>query len=119
MIYAKINTCMHAYIATVKINGNYIRTVVHADSATHARLLLQYCYGMNCVVTAPQKMDEQNMRFDEFAIKAQKPLAAPTPAESRIQALQQQKERATQALKAERARQKMAKAQKALLKSNS
>ena len=47
------------------------------------------------------------MRFYEFAIKPIKPL---TPQQARISALKQQKERANTQLKAERDRQKKAKA---------
>ena len=49
------------------------------------------------------------MRFYEF--KTIKPIKPPTPEQSRINSLKQQKDRAADALKAERTRQKQTKAQ--------
>ena len=55
------------------------------------------------------------MRFYEFAIKPIKPLKAP---QARINALNQQKERATTALKNERVRQQKQKAVAAIQRNN-
>lgn len=44
---------MNKYLATVKISGRPVKTAVFADSAIHARLLLQYQYGLNCLVAIP------------------------------------------------------------------
>ena len=51
------------------------------------------------------------MRFYEFSTKPLKPIKPQTPDEARISALKQQKDRAAQALKTERERQKIARAQ--------
>ena len=51
------------------------------------------------------------MRFSEFATKPNKPL---TPEQARIEALKNQKDNAAKALKTERERQKMGKAQQQL-----
>ena len=44
---------MKNYIATVRIKGNTVKIVVHAENTTHARLLLQYQYGWDSIVTNP------------------------------------------------------------------
>lgn len=90
---------MKYYIATVRIKGNSIKTTVHAETATHARLLLQYQYGWDCIVIQP------------VLAEATKP---PSPEQQRITALKSTKDRAADALTAERKRQQVAHAQQAL-----
>mgnify|MGYP000933540629 CR=1 FL=1 len=90
---------MKNYIATVRIKGNIVKTVVHADSLTHARLLLQYQYGWDSIVSSPV-LDET--------------IAPKTPEQLRIDSLKANKKRAADALAAERQRQQIAKAQKTL-----
>jgi hypothetical protein len=51
------------------------------------------------------------MRFYEFSTKPLKPIKPQTPDQARISSLKQQKERTTQALKTERERQKITRAQ--------
>lgn len=51
------------------------------------------------------------MRFYEFSTKPPKPIKPQTPDQARISALKQQKDRASHALKTERERQKIARAQ--------
>lgn len=51
------------------------------------------------------------MRFYEFSTKPLKPIKPQTPDQARIASLKQQKDRASQALKTERERQKIARAQ--------
>ena len=90
---------MKNYIASVRINGATIKTVVPADSSIHARLLLQFLYGMNSIIASPV-ITESNQ--------------PPTPEQQRIDALTAAKEKATANLTAERKRQQVIKAQKAL-----
>jgi hypothetical protein len=90
---------MRNYIATVRIKGSVIKTVVHAENTTHARLLLQYQYGMDSIVAMPALAETT---------------APKTPEQQRIANLQAVKNRAADALTAERQRQQVAKAQKAL-----
>ena len=90
---------MKDYIATVRIKGNIVKTVVHAESQTHARLLLQYQYGWDCIVASPVLGE---------TIKPK------TPEQQRIDALKANKDRAADALTAERQRQQVVKAQKSL-----
>ena len=90
---------MKNYISSVRIKGTTIKTVVPAESYTHARLLLQYLYGMNSII-APPIISETNQ-----------PL---TPEQQRIESLTAAKEKASANLSAERKRQQIAKAQKAM-----
>ena len=90
---------MHDYIATIRIKGTTIKTVVHAENPTHARLILQYQYGMDSIVASP------------VLVETNKPK---TPEQLRLDSLKANKDRAADALTAERQRQKIAKAQQAL-----
>lgn len=90
---------MKDYIATVRIKGTHVKTVVHAECPIHARLLLQFKYGMDSIVSSPVLAET----------------TAPKTAEQlRIDSLKANKDRAAGALTAERQRQKIAKAQQAL-----
>ena len=91
---------MKDYIASVRIKGYIVKTVVHAESTTHARLLLQYQYGMDSIVASPVLAEATQSK---------------TPEQLRIDALKANKDRAADALSAERQRQQVAKAQKALV----
>jgi hypothetical protein len=90
---------MQDYIATIRIKGNTVKTVVHAENITHAHLLLQYHYGWSSIVTSPVLAET---------------LKPKTPEQLRLDSLQANKDRAADALAAERHRQKVAKAQTAL-----
>ena len=90
---------MKDYIATVLIKGGVIKTVVHAENTTHARLLLQYQYGFDSIVSSPVLGET---------------IMPKTPEQQRIDALKANKDRAADALAAERQRQQVAKAQKSL-----
>ncbi len=46
---------MNRYQAQVKVSGFALKTVVYADSSTHARLLLQQQFGANNVISIPVK----------------------------------------------------------------
>lgn len=90
---------MQDYIATIRIKGTTVKTVVHAETTTHARLLLQYHYGMNSIVASPVLAET---------------LKPKTPEQLRLHSLKANKDRAADALAAERLRQKINKAQHAL-----
>lgn len=90
---------MQNYIATIRIKGTHIKTLVHADSQVHARLLLQYLYGCDSIVASPVVAETTQPK---------------TPEQLRLASLQANKRRAADALAAERQRQKIAKAQQAL-----
>ena len=96
---------MNRYLVVVRVGGQLVRTVVFADSATHARLLVQYQLGMDSVVNTPMKItaEQQDLPMFDSVIKTIKPL---TPAQTRINSLKANVDRDRQALAAERLRQK-------------
>lgn len=101
---------MNKYLATIRINGNPIRTLVYAESPIHARLLIQYQFGMNSLTGQPIRAEATDigyMTLDEV-IKSHKPL---TPQQARINSLQTQKDNVAKQLKTEKNRQKIQKAQ--------
>ncbi len=90
---------MNKYFCTIRVKGMAVRTVVFAQSATHARLMIEYVFGMNSVVGHP------------VLAEATSPA---TPEQQRLATLRATKERAAVALDAERKRQQAARAQKAM-----
>ncbi len=104
---------MNKYLATVRVNEQSIKTYVFADSAIHARLLIQYQFGMNSLASSPIKAEGEVFDYQvlDEVIKAYKPL---TPQQQRIKSLQTQKDNVSKQLKAERNRQKIAMAHKTI-----
>ena len=94
---------MKKYLATVRIGGQLVKTIVFADSTIHARLLLQYKYGMNSVAVTPVQTNEDDDTLLDSTIKPIKPL---TPQQARINSLKQNVERDKQQLQGERDRQR-------------
>ena len=96
---------MNRYLVAVRVGGQLVRTVVFADSVTHARLIVQYQLGMDSVINSPMKItgEQHDLPLFDSVIKTIKPL---TPAESRIKSLKASVDRDRQALAAERLRQK-------------
>ena len=107
---------MNKYIATVRIRGTSVKTVVFADSSTHARLILQYQFGMDSISSSPSLLTREHRGYIslEEAIAKIQPIKPLTPEQGRIEALKRQKETAAKSLKAERERQRVSKAQKTL-----
>jgi hypothetical protein len=108
--YMRINTIMkisevtnklNTYLATVKVNGTFIKTSITAESSTHARLLLQRLYGTGNVGT----MTESSTELDEDGSKVTDAGAL------QVKALADQAKRLSQQKKQLQARQAMAKAQ--------
>ena len=127
--------CMNKYLVTLRIRGQLVKTAVHANSATHARLLCQYQFGMDCIQVAPTQIHSEGQGYpllDELiaesppSIKPQapkppkpktiKPIKPPTPEQLRLDSLKATKQKASDALTAERKRQQVARAQKKLVK---
>jgi hypothetical protein len=94
---------MNKYLVPVCINSQIIKTVIYADSAIHAKLLGQWHYGIGSVTSMPDAIAESGSI-----------LAPQTPEQAKVKALQAQADRAKQAVKVEKARQAIAKAQKPL-----
>ena len=94
---------MNRYVASVRVKGQLVKTMVFAESQLHARLILQYQFGFNNLASTPTQVSE--------AIQPIKPL---TPQQARIDGLKRQKETISKQLKTERDRQKISKAQQQL-----
>lgn len=92
---------MYKYIASVNIGGQIVKTYLFADNTIHARLLVQYAYGMNSLVGTPQLVNESST-------------TPPNPQQQRIKSLQTQKDNVAKQLKAERDRQKLTKARQTI-----
>jgi hypothetical protein len=116
---------MNKYLVTLRIRGQLVKTAVHANSATHARLLCQYQFGMNCVQVAPTQIHSEGQGYpmlDDLiaesppSIKHQapkppktatiKPIKPPTPEQMRITQLKANVDRQKDALQRERENQK-------------
>ncbi len=99
---------MNKYLAAVRIGGQLVKTIVFADSTTHARLLLQYKYGMNSIAVSPaltKDVGEGEAALLDSTIPTIKPQPPMSPAQARISALKQGVERSKEQLHAERERQ--------------
>ena len=117
---------MKTYIATVRIHGRLVRTRVWADDPVHARLLLQYFFGMSSIAVGPVLGEgnhshlpyAQELHLEETGIikpiKPVTPSKPRTPGQAQIDALKTRIYQAKQALQAERQRQKVIKAQRSL-----
>jgi hypothetical protein len=93
---------MNKYLASVRIRGQIVKMAVFADSMIHARLILEYQFGMNSLASAPVQVNEAGTI---------KPL---TPDQARLAALKRQKDNVAKQIEAERDLQKLAKAQKTI-----
>ena len=113
---------MKTYIATVRIHGRLVRTRIWADEPLHAKLLLQYYFGMSSIAAGPvlgeghhsHLPDAEQLRIEEAAIAPIKPIKPRSPEQAQIDGLKARKDQATQALKAAQQRQRVVKAQKTL-----
>ena len=112
-VLVHINNCMNKYLATVRVKGQTVRTMVFADSSLHARLILEYQFGIGNVVSNPtlsSKANEDYTPLDEV-IGTIKPIKPMNPQQAKLDSLKKQKEVASNNLKSERDRQKVVKAQ--------
>ena len=113
---------MKTYIATVRIHGRLMRTRVWADDPVHARLLLQYFFGMSSIAVGPvlgegdhsHLPNAEELRLKEAGISGIKPVKPRSPEQAQIDNLKARRDQATQALKAAQQRQRVIKAQRAL-----
>ena len=116
---------MNKYLVTLRIRGQLVKTAVHANSATHARLLCQYQFGMDCVQVAPTQLSSEGHNYpllDDLKPPASttikprppkppktatiNPAKPPTPEQMRVTQLKANVDRQKEALKQERERQK-------------
>ena len=108
---SQLNTDMNKYVATVRVDGQAIRTWVFAESAIHARLLLQYQFGVYSIVVNPTLVKQAKVgdRLADGAVKAIqpiKPIKPLNPAQARVDSLKKNVERSRDALEVERANQR-------------
>jgi hypothetical protein len=96
---------MKKYLALVRINGQQVRTAVFADSQIHARLIFQYQFGMNSLVSAPRLSEDKDALSVGEAIKTIKPIKPLSPAQARMASLKRNVDSAKQQLKLEKDRQ--------------
>jgi hypothetical protein len=116
---------MNKYLVTLRIRSQLVKTAVHANSATHARLLCQYKFGMDCVQVAPTQIYSEGQGYpllDELVAesppsivsqapkppkpKTIKPAKPQTPEQMRITQLKANVDRQKDALQRERENQK-------------
>lgn len=99
---AEINTCMNKYLVSIRIKGQVVRTTIEADSSIHARLIAEWHFGIGSVASPPIKLEEASISTPQ------------TPDQIRIKSMQDRVKRDQEAVKAERARQKIKAGQKTL-----
>jgi hypothetical protein len=116
---------MNKYLVTLRVRGQLVKTVMFADSATHARLICEYQFGMDCVQVAPTQIHSEGQGYplwDDLlaespnSIKPQapkppkpktiKPIKPQSPEQMRITQLKANVDRQKDALKRERENQK-------------
>jgi len=102
---------MKKYQALVRINGHQVKTAVFADSQIHARLILQYQFGMNSLASALSLFEDDDALSVDEAMKMIKPLKTLNPAQARLASLKKQKDDLTKRISAEREHQRAAKIQ--------
>ena len=104
---------MNKYLATVRVKGQPVKTLVFADSSFHARLILEFQFGIGSVVSTPSMTTEAKVEYmplDEL-IGNLKPIKPMNPQQAKLNSLKKQKELASNNLQTERDRQKILKAQ--------
>lgn len=95
---------MNKYLVTVRIKGQLVKTTVEASSTIHAKLIAEWHFGIGSVSSTPTRLGEDG------------PTVPQTPEQARVKSLQAQADRAKNAVKAERARQKIRQGQRQLSK---
>ena len=98
---------MNKYIATIKVKGQSIKTAVFADNSIHARLILQYQFGMDSILSSPTLSTKEDLDHEplEEIINKIKPIKPLTIDQARINDLKRQDIALKQRLKRERFRQ--------------
>ena len=104
---------MNKYLVTVHVKGEPVKTLVFADSSFHARLIIEFQFGIGSVISTPSKTTEEREDYTPLdeVVGTIKPIKSMNPQQARIDSLKKQKEVASKNLKAERDRQKIVKAQ--------
>ena len=110
---------MNKYLMTIKIRGQLVKTIIFADSEIHARLLVEFKYGMGCIAGSIQRIAQKEalLTSEAAGIKPLKPIQPIKPIttvsntkkleKNRITQLKSVKDRATQNLRHEREKQRL------------
>jgi hypothetical protein len=85
---------MNKYLVIVKLGSQRVKTAVYAENPVHARLLVQYAYGMDSVGSTPvpiSKGDDAHPLYDNITPKPPsiKPKSPPTPQQAQVAGLKQ------------------------------
>jgi len=96
---------MNTYQALVRINNQTVRTAVIADSQLHARLILEYQFGMNSLISYPKIAEDAGALSVDEAIKMIKPIKPLNLKQARVASLKRNIDSAKQQLKLEKDRQ--------------
>ena len=101
------------YFATVRLKGISVKTAVYAVSSLHARLILEFQFGIGSVIIAPALTKQTNEHYPilDEVVATIKPIKPLTPQQSRIDTLKKQKDFASKNLKSEKDRQRVTRAQ--------
>ena len=80
---------MNMYFATVRLKGISVKTAVYADSTLHARLILEFHFGIGSVIIAPALTKQTNEHYQSLdeVVATIKPIKPLTPQQSRIDSL--------------------------------
>lgn len=116
---------MKKYLVTLRLRGQLVKTALFAESATHARLICEFQFGIGCLSTAPTLISNESQDYpllDDItagappSIKPQapkppkpktiKPIKPQTPDQMRITQLKANVDRQRDALQRERENQK-------------
>jgi hypothetical protein len=100
---------MNKYFSTVRIKGHTVRTMVFADSPLHARLILEFQFGIGNVVGTPIQSNGTCETYTPLSSITEM-IKPKTPQQARIDSLKKQKELISKNLETERNRQKVTKA---------
>jgi hypothetical protein len=103
---------MNKYLATIRVKGQPMQTMVYADSSFHAKLILEYQFGMGNVIGTPavSNAKESYTPLEEITASL-KPIKSLSPQAARIDFLKKQKAAVSKNLDAERDKQKISRAQ--------
>jgi hypothetical protein len=104
---------MNKYLATVRVQGRNVKTAVFAESALHARLILEFQFGIGSVVSTPVLTSDRHENHEAIGAAVES-IKIGTPQQARIDSLKRQKELISKSLETERNRQKEAKARQQL-----
>lgn len=94
---------MNKYLAIILISGKTIRTIVYADSPTHARLILEYQFGINSVLSLPVQVTNgrDGIPVEEVIAKI-KPIKPLSPEQMRVKNLKDRVDQDKKRLQAEK-----------------